>query len=282
MRDRGARRAFTLIQTLVVVAVAGIGLALLAVSSTRTRCGNRQLKDSMQIRGIHQGMTIWVAGNSDTYPRPSSIDVNNATVPQTGAAKDTTANIDSILIHNGFVPPDMFVSPAEANPSITVYDDYQYTAPRAAADPSKALWDPAFSADFTNGGTGHTSYAHLLPAAPREWAATYDADQAVVGNRGPRITAINNGSPALAIPNSTTLLIHGTARNWEGNIAYNDNRIEFETALAGAPTYTDAAGTKRPDFFHFDEPDDPARTNNYLGIFTTAGETPESFTAIWD
>src|SRR5690606_16076927 len=113
-----------------------------------------------------------------------------------------------------------------------------YSNPGSAPDPAKALWDPAFSADFTGGRTGNFSYGHALPAGVRleDWTNNFSATQVIVGNRGPQIASAARDkkgglSPVLANKASNTLLIHGSRTSWEGNIAYNDNHVNFETRM---------------------------------------------------
>lgn len=87
-------------------------------------------------------------------------------------------------------------------------------------------------------------------------------------------------TPNWAIPNSNTLLIHGTKNKWEGQV---DNHVDFglQEWVEGG-TYTDAAGKKWTDLLFYDEPDDAAGTNAFLGIFIKAGPERKDFKAIWD
>lgn len=291
-------RGFTVIELAVVLVVCVlVGLVVMPLLSRSGGCrGCRPLKDSTQVRGILQGMVIFAGNNKDQYPLPSVLDAQDATVAEAGPPKDTTANIFSILIYQGSIPVDMGVSPAEVNPAITVMDGYEFTSPKAAVKPAEAQWDPAFSADFTT-GKGNWSYGHQLPAGPRlaTWANTFNALEAVVGNRGPEIAGVTKGrAPGVKIrtkiPNSNTLLIHGGPSTWEGNIGYNDNHVNFETTMMPTMSggswvgarYKDAAGVAWDDVIFYDEPDDVSGKNAYLGIFTKAGKTKDEFKAIWD
>jgi hypothetical protein len=292
MSGSARERGFTQVELAAVVLVlAMLGfLAFILVSPTR-RCGARQLHDATQVRGIHQAMTVWAQNNRDCYPLPSQIDLANATVPEQGPAKNTTSNIMSILLWNGSISAETLYSPAEASSNIRVYEDYQFNSPKAAVDPAHALWDPGLSADFTSPKGGHISYAHRLPSGPRLsiWTGTErgaTAMQATLGNRGPQITAATPGrgssvKPVLANPSSATFLIHGRPDRWEGNIAFNDNHVDFLTALH-ASEYTTAAGAARHDLLFYDEPDDPKGANDFLAIFPKAGPMPKDFRAIWD
>jgi type II secretory pathway pseudopilin PulG len=279
-----------LIVVIVVVAVIVIA-ALLLPALGMARASSRQIQDSTQIRGIHQGMVLWVQGNNDSYPLASRLDKDNTTVAELGREKDTTANIISIIIYNGFFSPELCISPAESNPKIRLMDNYSYSAPRTAVNPGKALWDPAFAADFTGGKVGNFSYAHTLPADERlkkTWANTFQATEAAIGNRGPEIASMKAAAGggrtfAPAVAASDTYQIHGGRTTWEGNIAYNDNHIAFETRLDPETSpYKDAAGKEWFDCLFFDEPDDPKGTNNFLGVFTKAGATGAEYKAIWD
>ena len=300
-RPRGPA-AFTIIELLVVIVVI-TAIVVVFFPGPPKYSSARQLKDSVQIRGIQQGMSMWASANKDKYPMPSVLDAANHTIAtDSPESKDTMANVLSILVYNGYFPPELLVSPAEANPNIQIFKTYQYESPYAAAgadspnpaegvDKSKALWDPALSVDFTNGKTGHTSYAMALPAGPRSasWGNTSNATTAVLGNRGPQIKSLTKGSSpkvsaTLVNPNSNTLLIHGRRTTWEGTIAYNDNHVNFETDVfaCGDRVYKDTQGIKWDDCLFENEADDPTDTNNYLTIYTTAGKETKHFTPIWD
>lgn len=292
-KTRHRARAFTIIEALVVIIlIVGIIVFILPkLGGTRTRVTS-PLKCSANVRGIHQGFVLFAQGNDDQYPLPSILDKDHHTVPLAEGVdpttKDTTVAIISILIYGNFFGPEICISPAESNGSIVLDGNYEYAEPRAAANPKLALWDPAFAADFTK-GQSNFSYAHMLPSGPRlaKWTNTFNAGEAVLGNRGPRIAAITSRTSSSVTPTfdtaSNTLLIHGGRSTWEGFIAYNDNHASFESRLAPETTaYTDASGATWPDLLHFDEPDDPATANNFLGVFTTAGPKPADLTSIWD
>jgi hypothetical protein len=294
-RRYGGFTSTELIAVLVVIAVATLFVGIL-ISARGGRCrGTRQLKDSTQVRGIQQALVVFAQNNADRYPLPSLLDKDGATIAGDAAAKDTTANIFSILLFQGMVAPEMFINPAEANGHMKVADQYEFDNPTHAVTPTKALWDPTFSTDFTNGRTANNSYAHILPSGVRlekKWMNSFGSTDPVVGNRGPEVKSVTYDATGKAKPNlvlgdqSITFLIHGKRNAWEGNIAFNDNHVEFLQSIApDALTYTTKDGKKRGDVIFYDEPDDAGGAdaiNRYLGIFTKAGPTPKDFTAIWD
>jgi prepilin-type N-terminal cleavage/methylation domain-containing protein/prepilin-type processing-associated H-X9-DG protein len=290
-RERRAT-GFTLIELLAVIAIAAVLVVVLLIPWGRARStGPGAMKDSTQVRGMQQSMAIWANMNKGLYPLPSMIDTANTTVADQGTAKDTTANIYSLLIYTGGISVDLAISPAESNTAgIAQDDDYMFDLPKAAVSPANALWDPAFSADFTGGHIGNTSYAHVMPGGTRAslWRDTFTTTEPVVGNRGPEVSSLardaaGNAVPTFVLANSNTFLIHGTRNAWEGNIAYNDGHVSFETRLdPTGTTYKDAAGKSWTDCLFYDEPDDPAGTNAFMSIWTKAGSTNAAFKGIWD
>ncbi len=318
-----ARRGFTLVELAVMLIALAVLLVTTALSGCclpalgKARASARQLKCSTQIRGITQAMIVWASNNNSMYPMPSAIDTTHSTVAAGGPrSEDTTANILSIMIFNDSISPEICTCPAETNSRIATHTTYSYSNPAKAVSPNNALWDPAFSADFST-GVGNNSYAHLQPsgaqmpenqvpdytgAAPDKpdpkktklvwtgrmtmWQDTYGSTEALVGDRAPEITSV---TPTIKtrIANSNTLGLHGGPSTWEGNVSYNDGHVNFETTLNptagfGLHNYTSKAGKKTPDAVYFDETDDALEVNTYLGIFTTAGEKPSAFRGIWD
>lgn len=285
----------------------------LITALARARANARQLKCATQVRGIVQANIVWASNNQGRYPQPSLLDTADATVAEKGRAKDTTANIYSLLIWNGMISPEIAISPAEKNKSIRLMEDYEYSAPKKAVKAADALWDPAFRADFAN-GIGHTSYAHLQPSgnwnpdeinSPQKnkpytsrmqmWSDTYSGTEPILGNRGPEIESVTTTdvkdeskyTVKTKLEKSVTYGIHGGAKSWEGNIGFNDNHVEFVTTLGpGAQQpprwYSTKEDAKKLDVMFFDEPDDKHGSNSFLGIFIKAGTKPEEFKGIWD
>jgi hypothetical protein len=294
-------RAFTLIELAAVVVCLGAGAALFSQPRnpiSKARESARQIKDSTQIRGIGQGLILWVQNNNDVYPLPSRVDEGNTTVADKGTAKDTTANCFSMLIYNGFFSPELCVSPAEVNKSIKVMDDYSYNEPAKAINPRLALWDPAFAADFTGENKGNFSYSHLQPSGGRlkKWSNTFQAEEVALCTRTPEIKSVTcdadkSAKVEYANPKTLTSKIFGHGKRWSGNAAMNDNHVVFveDKIHPGstfdhdtAPYYTNADGARRLDCWCFDEQDDPDAINNYVGIFIKAGSKPADFKPIWD
>ena len=241
------RRAFTLIELLVVIAIIGMLISILLPALGQARKTARQLKCSTNIRSMVQAFIMWGHNHQDTYPLPSQLDANDATIHLGSAEppfiKDNTGNIYSIMVFNGFFPVEILRTPSEVNPEIVVDEGYEFYQPIRAYDPTGAVFDPGLAGvpgESGSGGgnsrrsaVGNTSYAHLTPFGKRKapWHSTYASTEAIIANRGP----IWGGQPGhwTVIPgpfgqSSNTLLIHGGPKTWEGNVGYNDGRVNQE------------------------------------------------------
>jgi len=303
------RKGFTLIELLVVIAIIALLIGILLPALGKARASARQLKDSTQIRGVHQGMVLWAQNNNDKYPFPSDIDKGNQTMAL-ASPKDKPAHMMSVLVFNGFFSPELCVSPAESNAAIKIYDAYQYTEPQGAVGDKKlALWDPAFKAvaqDVQVGTvqnlSGNFSYATMPPIGNRKakWSNTFQATEAIIGNRGPAyaggggptvpwtlVAAVNNpggGTVQIGI-GSNTLLIHGGRTTWEGNIAYNDNHVNFETRPdpeTNPYTFTQLPAGQRTQFDNiFANENDGTRANDPQTLAATAANNGNNFLRMW-
>jgi hypothetical protein len=274
---------FALVATGVLIALAGCVFGL----GGRSTDSRSAAQDAGRLRDIHRGLVMSNVGGPDSFILPSYSDRANATLNTPSDAKDTTSHILSMLIYNGHISPKTCVSVAESNPAIREYSGYHYANPPAAAEPSMALWDPAFSADFTSASGGSVSFAHSLPSPSRRasWANTFSAIDPILANRAPRIDGVefDDGVPrAVLPPSSNTYRIHGGLTTWEGYVVFQDNHIRYSSRMFGEGTYARADGRRARDNFFFDEPDDPDDINYMLGIFTRAGPTTSDFLAIWD
>ncbi len=290
-------RGITMVEVIVVVAVVVIGLVVLVwVVGTKARIIARTQHDASQLHILHGAFALGAQGGPDSYLLPSTWDAANTTVlAEDPLTKNTTANVYSQLIYFGYMSPDVLVSPAENNPRVQIFDQYQYESPATAAVPDQALWDPAFSVDFVN-GIGGTSYAHMIPAArlggrsPR-WTNAFQTSEPLASIRGPHVSAIQRSGKKITgvtyDARSNTMSFFGSSSRWRGNVVYQDGHTQFETTLS---PFGGIAPTEAPweDVLFFDEylptdgPDHPYFINEYLGIFTKAGPTMADYGPIWD
>jgi prepilin-type processing-associated H-X9-DG protein len=230
------RSGATIVEMAVVL---GLGLVLLAIGIVllpwfgASRDGGRHIKDASQVRVILQGMQIAAANNQNLIPYPSTL---HSGPP---SESDTPAALLRRLLADGLFSSEWLVSPAEANESIRSFGDRG----SAAGESSDHL--ELFAAtpdDIPDRTIGHCSYAFTPPFGARRASLNtkVPATQAVVGNRGPSFEggrtepwtlfdAAQERATGRKGINSNTLLIHGGRRTWEGNIAYADGHVNFES-----------------------------------------------------
>ena len=252
-RPSPRRSGFTLIELLVVIAIIAILIAILVPALGAARRYALQSKDSTHVRSIAQGMIVWGGQHGGDYPRPSAVDLSNATIDpggDPGLVKDNTGNILSLLIFNGMLEAKQAISPVETNELIVADTGYQHDEASRAATPSLAAWDPGFAgmpkeqdsysgvpADGRRKGAsgeevGHNSYATAFPFGERAaaWNSDFAGNAVLAGNRGP----VYGGKPGAwtLLPNqfgtgSRTLKFYGDDSVWNGHIGYADGRVEL-------------------------------------------------------
>ncbi len=246
------KRGFTLIELLVVMAIIALLIGLLLPALAKARAQAKLLKDATQIEQIQQAWLIFAREYNGIFPTPGLINRQpdpdlGRNVPGRGPETtffNTSDNMYSAVIAQNYFTPDLVVGPTEPSAYIVVMDNYNY----ALYDPvGDIYWDSAFNADLQT--VCHTSYAHSPIAGPRKvkhWRDTMDSKYAIVGNRG-----VKNGRDTNAnlYNNSVTLEIHGSNKQWVGNVCFNDNHIEtLQTFYPNSISYRDPnGGDSEPD-----------------------------------
>ena len=225
------KRAFTLVELLVVISIIAILIGILMPALANARASARQLEDSKKSQSLHQGWLTYAAQNDEQFPTPSHIDALPHPVhgEQMGfGAPDwelnTTPNMHSAAVMaNLYTPLDM-QSPTEASPHVYPAEyNYDLYNPYPADGEEDVLWDDGMRGDLSAGGEGcHFSYSSMPLFGDRfrrEWQAGGHSDFAILGNRGPKYGEHQE--------NHTTYLFHGQPDSWSGNIVFNDNHIDF-------------------------------------------------------
>ncbi|UCD76515.1 MAG: hypothetical protein JSV91_06235 [Phycisphaerales bacterium] len=263
-----------------------VGLLLPALGKARSQA--RLLKDATQIKQIHQSWVVWSRDWDGRFPTPGLINrlaVGGEEVPGRGQ-EDVLANdhaaLYSACIMANFISPELCVGPTEPNPDVLVKDDYDWEL----YDPENdSYWDPSFQLRLNS--ICNASYAVLPLAGDRkelEWRETFNSKYAVIANRGVRDGTLLEPD----FGRSFTLQIHGSRKEWVGNVCFNDNHVQVcNTFLPQGIAYVDDAGIEYPDnLFRNDTGGDSNAAGHdiWLTLIDSISGTPEnlSLSAQWD
>jgi len=277
------KRAFTLVELLVVVAIIALLVGLLLPALAKAQQTAKTVKDSNQIKQIHTAM---VGRANETkggkMPTPGLINrkaIGTQNVPGEGEedfSKNRTQCLYSACVAQQLFNTDILYGPTEVNQVVKLYQNYNYAAYNPAAD---LYWD----GDVVTGGTlpltsgfrakidgvvgtdeCHASYAHLLLCGLRKqqhWRNNLDSARPHMSTRGCK-NGVNTGDEYTFSP---TLKLHGPQKSWEGNVCFGDTHMEF-------------VETMRPDGVFYE-------CGTYNGgnlakdnIFACGGTTPAEFT----
>ncbi len=259
------KRAFTLVELLVVISIIAILIGILMPALANARASARQLEDSKKGQSLHQGQLTHAAQNDERFVSPSHIDALPHPVhgEQMGfGAPDwelnTTPNMHSAAVMSNLYTPLDMQSPTEASPHVFPAEyNYDLYDPYPADGEDDVLWDPGMRGDLSAGGEGcHFSYASMPlfgERLNREWQAGGHSEYAIFGNRGPKDGDTSQMQDATE---HTTYLFHGQPDSWSGNIVFNDNHVDFLNHwLDPKVTFRDHNGQLEDNLFGFHEMD---------------------------
>ena len=241
-------KGFTLIELLVVIAIIALLVGLLLPALAKAQRNARSMKDSAQIKEIHQSFIAFAGDHKGKLPTPGLInrlpDPILGDMPDLGPediSKNITRHLYSAMIAQDFFNADILIGPTEVNLIVVEDTNYDYSKYHPGAD---IYWDgdgnpPPAAEGFQafiqyapdSGFECNTSYAHMAICGNRKsikWRDTQSGSDPILGTRGvgsaSGLEIIDPGDEEYE--NSPTLELHGGKRQWVGNICFNDNHME--------------------------------------------------------
>ena len=114
----------------------------------------------------------------------------------------------------------------------------------------------------------------------RQWNKSLDSKYAVLGNRGIEDSSYDEQDYL----SSKTLLIHGSRKEWIGNICFNDNHIELVRTFAPAALAAiNSNGTSVEDTLFAEDVDlDGEGSDVYLVMSDTGSATGNCSDFLWE
>ncbi len=265
-----SRKGFTLIELLVVISIIALLIGILLPALGAARRTARQMQNSTQVRGIHQGMFTFAQSNGSNFPGLTS---RNQIAPQGENESDPTgegpghyvSHRFGEMLDGNYFTGEYAISPVETKTVWTSREvttrNFSYAMLRIALNPT--------------GGGGAGSNQPLQPdnedgGRRSEWKDTSNSQAPVLGDRA-------KGEKDSYFSVHTSEPEDDDDPDWKGSVAYNDNHVDFEqTAEIQLTRFGSGLTLQSDDLFL-----ETAGENGEVGDQGGSTQWPEESNALW-